>query len=459
MTATSAKLDIVILAAGKGTRMKSALPKVLHCVGGKPMLHRVIDTAQKLNPQGIHVVVGHGGAEVRASLADRRGINFVEQREQLGTGHAVQQVSDHLSADSEVLILYGDVPLIQVSTLQRTLAAAQKGFGLLTQTLEDPTGYGRIVRASGGEITEIVEQKDASPEQLKISEINTGVMALPASSLMKWVPLLSNANAQKEYYLTDLIAIAASEQVAIESAEPDYAWEPQGVNNRLQQAELERHLQSFNASTLMSEGLQLADPGRFDLRGSLKVGSDCSIDVNCIIEGDVVLEDRVEIGAGCILRDCKIGKNTKIAAYSLVDSSTIGEDATIGPFARLRPGSQLADHTKIGNFVETKKAIIGEGSKVNHLSYVGDTKMGAGVNVGAGSITCNYDGVNKHLTEIEDGAFIGSNSALVAPVKVGKNATIGAGSTISRPAPDDALTLSRAKQTTLPDWKRPKKTP
>ena len=463
----SNSLEVIVLAAGKGTRMKSALPKVLHPIAGKAMVHHVVDTALALNPNTIHLVVGHGAQAVRDSFdttnwkeklkAAHCTINFVEQTEQLGTGHAVMQAAPHLSEQGVALILYGDVPLIKQNTLRQVVSATNSGLSLLTQILADPTGYGRIKRNEEKKITAIVEQKDASEPELAIQEINTGVMALACDKLKSWLPKLSNNNAQKEYYLTDLVGLAADDQVGIHAVHPQFAWEPQGVNNRVQQAELERALQTDQANILMADGLYLSDPKRFDLRGALSFGSDCSIDVNCVIEGDVRLGDDVSIGPFCYLKNCTIDSGSNIAAYTSIDDSSLGKHTNVGPYARLRPGTTLADQAKIGNFVETKKARIGKGSKVNHLSYVGDTEMGEEVNVGAGTITCNYDGVNKHKTTIEDDVFIGSNSALVAPLTLKKGATIGAGSTITRTTPENTLTLTRAKQLSLPDWKRPTK--
>ena len=464
-------LEVIILAAGKGTRMKSALPKVLHHIAGKPMLHHVVDTALQLKPEAIHVVVGHGAEQVKESFkatsdADSLEdeitranckLHFAEQTEQLGTGHAVMQASSNLKQDSKVLILYGDVPLLRKKTLQKVVDSVEESFTLLTQILTDPTGYGRIKRDDSENILSIVEQKDASTSELAIQEINTGVMALPSDKLNEWLPKLSDDNAQNEYYLTDLIALAARSDTPIQAINPSEQFEPQGVNNRVQQAELERAYQLNCAKELMMQGLYLSDPARVDVRGKVTFGSDCKVDVNCIFIGHVELGDNVQIGPSCILENCKIGSGSKIAAFSSIDDSELGENVAVGPYARLRPGTRLANKTKIGNFVETKKAVIGEGSKVNHLSYIGDTKMGTGVNVGAGTITCNYDGVNKHLTHIEDDVFVGSNSSIVAPVTLSQGSTIGAGSTITRTTPEHTLTLTRAKQLSLPEWKRPKK--
>lgn len=449
-------LEIIILAAGKGTRMRSDKPKVLHTLAGKPFLEHVLDRSAELNADKVHVIIGHGADMVREALAGRD-VNFVEQTEQLGTGHAVLQVLPHLNPESDTLILYGDVPLTKTDTLAELRAkVSDSSMGLLTVNLADPNGYGRIVRTNGS-VTAIVEQKDANPEQLKIDEVNTGVMAVKSAHLAKWLPTLSNDNAQGEYYLTDIIAMSSADDIAIETAQPKDEYEVLGVNNRLQQAELERIFQRQVAEELMVAGATLLDPARLDCRGSIEVGRDCVIDVNCVFEGKVVLGNNVHIGPNCVISDSTIGDGTVILANSILEESTLAENCNIGPFARLRPGSQLASKAKIGNFVETKKAVIGEGSKVNHLSYVGDAEIGAGVNIGAGTITCNYDGVNKSKTTIEDGAFIGSNSALVAPVTVGKNATVGAGSIVTKNSEEGDLIIARAKQSNIKGWARPVK--
>lgn len=449
-------LEIIILAAGKGTRMRSDKPKVLHTLAGKPFLEHVLDRSTELNADKVHVIIGHGADMVREALAGRD-VNFVEQTEQLGTGHAVLQVLPHLNPESDTLILYGDVPLTKTETLAELRGkVTDSAMGLLTVNLADPNGYGRIVR-SNGSVTAIVEQKDAKPEQLKIDEVNTGVMAVKSAHLAKWLPALSNENAQGEYYLTDIIAMSCADDIAIETAQPKDEYEVLGVNNRLQQAELERIFQRQVAEELMVAGATLLDPARLDCRGSIEVGRDCVIDVNCVFEGKVVLGNNVHIGPNCVISDSTIGDGTVILANSILEESTLAENCNIGPFARLRPGSKLANKAKIGNFVETKKAVIGEGSKVNHLSYVGDAEIGAGVNIGAGTITCNYDGVNKSKTTIEDGAFIGSNSALVAPVTVGKNATVGAGSIVTKNSDEGDLIIARAKQSNIKGWARPVK--
>ncbi|MEH6576195.1 MAG: bifunctional UDP-N-acetylglucosamine diphosphorylase/glucosamine-1-phosphate N-acetyltransferase GlmU [Amphritea sp.] len=450
-------LDIVILAAGQGSRMKSSLPKVLHKVGGKPMVQHVIDAATSIGDNQIHVVIGHGAEKVESQLQSQ-GVKFALQAEQLGTGHAVAQAMPNVTSDGVVLVLYGDVPLTRTETMAELVKIAARGqFGLLTVQLDNPTGYGRIVRSDVGDVVAIVEQKDATTEQLAITEVNTGILALPAALLKEWIPQLSSNNAQGEYYLTDIIAMAAQESVRIEAIQPHTEQEVQGVNNRIQQAELERWYQQQQAEALMLQGASLADPARLDIRGEVSVGHDVSIDINVILEGKVEIGDNVTIDANCIIKDSVIGSGSYIKANSMLDDAVLGSGCDIGPFARLRPGSRLADKAKVGNFVEIKKANIGEGSKVNHLTYIGDAEIGSGVNVGAGTITCNYDGVNKSKTEIGDGAFIGSNSSLVAPVKIGAGATIGAGSTITKQIEVDQLAVTRAKQINVNNWQRPAK--
>jgi bifunctional UDP-N-acetylglucosamine pyrophosphorylase/glucosamine-1-phosphate N-acetyltransferase len=449
-------LEIVILAAGKGSRMKSAVPKVMHRLAGKPLLQHVVEKARNLAPRTIYLVVGHG-AEMVNTYFSQKDIHSVVQAQQMGTGHAVAQVLEHLDDASHVLILYGDVPLIQQKTLETLIdKVSDDSMGLLTVNLDDPTGYGRIVREAGA-VTAIVEHKDATDAQLSICEVNTGVMAVKACYLKQWLPQLTTANAQGELYLTDIIAMAANQGIEIVSAQPTYPWEVLGVNNRRQQADLERIYQLQYANDLMEQGVTLLDPARFDCRGSLICGRDCVIDINCIFEGDVVLGDGVSIGPNCVVSDSQIGNFTVIKANCIIDNALIQGDCDIGPFARLRPGSQLAESAKIGNFVETKNAIIGKGSKVNHLSYIGDAELGEAVNVGAGTITCNYDGANKHKTKIGDDVFIGSNTALVAPIVIEDGATIGAGSTITRKVDKGELVLSRAKQKTVEGWQRPVK--
>ena len=450
------RLDVVVLAAGQGTRMRSTLPKVLHRLAGKPMVCHVLDTARELEAQRLHVVVGHGAEQVREALAEYP-LHFALQAEQKGTGHAVAQSMDGLG-DGKVLILYGDVPLIRRETLAALLAqVSETRMGLLSVMLDDPTGYGRIVRDTNDEVVAIVEQKDASASELAIHECNTGIMAMTATQLRRWLPQLSANNTQGEYYLTDVIAMAAAEGVAIATAQPVEPLEVEGVNNRLQLARLERAYQGRIAEELMLQGVALYDPSRIDVRGRLRCSHDVEIDVGCVFEGDVELGEGVRIGAHCVIRNSRIGAETVIEPHSVIDTAVVAGHSHIGPFARLRPGTRLAAGVKIGNFVETKNAELGEGSKINHLSYVGDARLGRDVNVGAGTITCNYDGANKHVTEIGDDAFIGSNTALVAPVSVGSGATIGAGSTISRDVPDGALGVSRARQLNKPDWVRPTK--
>ncbi|SDK41996.1 bifunctional UDP-N-acetylglucosamine diphosphorylase/glucosamine-1-phosphate N-acetyltransferase GlmU [Microbulbifer yueqingensis] len=449
-------IDIVILAAGKGTRMRSDLPKVLHPIGGTPMLGRVIETAQQLGDVEITVVVGHGAELVRARFADS-GVRFVEQTEQLGTGHAVAQAIPNFRPGATVLVLYGDVPLVKTGTLQSLLSSSDKGPALLSVEMANPAGYGRIVRDDAGRVLEIVEEKDADADTLAIREVNTGILAAPAELLARWLPELSSDNAQGEYYLTDVIARSVSEDIAVTGVRASDPLEVAGVNSRAQQAQMERALQHGRALALMNAGVTLLDPARFDLRGRLDCGTDVSIDINCVFEGEVVLGDGVQVGPNCILKNCRLAAGTRVEANSIIEDAQVGEACTIGPFARLRPGTELADGAKVGNFVETKKARIGRGSKVNHLSYVGDAQVGEQVNIGAGTITCNYDGVNKSLTEIGDGAFIGSNSSLVAPVKVGAGATVGAGSTITREVPDEELAVARGKQRNVSGWQRPVK--
>ncbi|MBB3190053.1 bifunctional UDP-N-acetylglucosamine diphosphorylase/glucosamine-1-phosphate N-acetyltransferase GlmU [Halomonas cerina] len=447
-------LDVVILAAGQGTRMRSSLPKVLHRLAGKPMVRHVIDTAAGLEAARTHVVVGHGAAHVREALADCR-VHFVVQAEQKGTGHAVAQALDGLG-EGKVLVLYGDVPLIRRETLAGLLERVDEHhLGLLTVTLDDPTGYGRILRDEAGEAVAIVEHKDASEAERTVRECNTGIMAMTAGQLKRWLPRLSADNAQGEYYLTDVIAMAAAEGVKIATAEPCRPLEVEGVNNRAQMARLERAYQRDIAEALMARGVALLDPERLDVRGTLTCGHDVEIDVGCVFEGDVELGEGVRIGSHCVIRDSHIGAETVVEPHSVIEGAVVAGLNRIGPFARLRPGSRLAVHARVGNFVETKNAEVGEGSKINHLSYVGDARLGRDVNIGAGTITCNYDGVNKHRTEIGDEAFIGSNTALVAPVSVGKRATVGAGSTISKDVADNALAVSRGRQVSKADWPRP----
>lgn len=450
-------LHVVILAAGKGTRMYSSMPKVLHTIAGKPMVSHVIETAQALSAEKIHLVYGFGGDQLQNRLSDAP-VQWVEQREQLGTGHAVLQALPAIPDEADVLILYGDTPLIHKETLQALLAAKPaQGVGLLTVALDNPTGYGRIVRDAADRIVGIVEQKDASADQLKIQEVNTGVMVANAGQMKQWLARVGNQNAQGEYYLTDVIGMAASEQHVVQGVKARQEAEVQGANNHLQLAALERYYQKTQAETLMMQGVHLMDPTRFDLRGSLTCGQDVSIDVNVIIEGTVVLGHRVVIGAGCVLKDCTIADDSIISPYTVMESSTLAEGCTVGPFTRLRPGAQLGAKAHVGNFVEMKNARLGDGSKAGHLSYLGDSDIGKDVNIGAGTITCNYDGANKHKTVIGDNVFVGSDTQLVAPVTVAEGATLAAGSTITRDVGPNELVLTRVKQTHITGWQRPTK--
>lgn len=446
----------VILAAGKGTRMYSNLPKVLHTLAGKSMAKHVIDTCGDLGASHIHLVYGHGGDTMQQVLADEP-VSWVLQAEQLGTGHAVNQASPGLADNEKVLILYGDVPLISGDTLTNLLdAQPDGGIALLTVVLDNPTGYGRIVRRNGP-VVAIVEQKDASEEQKLIKEINTGVMVANGGDLKRWLGQLKNENSQGEYYLTDIIAIAHDEGRAVEAVHPVNPIEVEGVNNRIQLARLERAYQAMQAERLLEQGVMLRDPSRFDLRGKLQCGTDVEIDVNVIIEGNVSIGNNVLIGTGCVLKDCEIDDNSVIRPYSVIEGATVGEDCTVGPFTRLRPGAELVGDSHVGNFVEMKKSRLGRGSKANHLTYLGDADIGERVNIGAGTITCNYDGVNKFKTEIGDDVFVGSDTQLIAPVKIGKGATIGAGATINRDIGEGELVITRAPARTIKGWKRPVK--
>lgn len=447
-------LHVVILAAGKGTRMYSKLPKVLHEIGGEPMVARVIDTARSLNPAGIHVVIGHGKEMVREKV--KRDVNWVEQTEQLGTGHAVKMALPHLPSEGRTLVLYGDVPLTDTATLEALLEAAGSEVGLLTDVLDNPAGYGRIIR-EGGKVVAIVEEKDANPEQKAVKETNTGILVLPNAKLESWLNSLSSNNAQGEYYLTDLIALANADGIAVRPVQVAASYLAAGVNNKVQLAELERIFQTNQAQALLTAGVTLRDPARFDLRGRLKHGQDVVIDVNVVLEGEVELGDNVEIGANCVIKNAKIGAGTKIAPFSSLENCEIGAAAAIGPYARLRPGAKLADEVHIGNFVEVKNTVMGKGSKANHLTYLGDAEIGSQTNIGAGTITANYDGVNKHKTFIGDDVRIGSNVVLVAPVSLGNKVTIGGGSTITKNCEDNTLVLARARQTIIEGWVRPEK--
>lgn len=449
-------LHIIILAAGKGTRMYSKLPKVLHQIGGKTMLEHVIDTAAQLNPQSINVVIGHGKEQVLQTLSHKN-VNWVEQTEQLGTGHAVKSALPHIPTHGKTLVLYGDVPLIDVATLQDLLAQAGDNVGLLTDVPENPTGLGRIIRNDSGSVVAIVEEKDATAEQKAIREINTGILLLPNAHLAKWLNALNANNAQGEYYLTDLIGLANGDNVAVVPLAVRASYLAAGVNNKMQLAELERIFQRQQANILLQQGVTLRDPARFDLRGSLKAGQDVVIDVNCVFEGENVLGDDVQIGANCVIKNAKIGAGTVVAPFSHFENCEIGMNAQIGPFARLRPQAVLADEVHIGNFVEVKNSTLGKGSKANHLTYLGDATIGSKTNIGAGTITANYDGVNKYKTVIGDEVRIGSNTVLVAPVTVGDKATTAAGSAITRDCEPNKLVIARSRQTTIEHWVRPEK--
>ena len=449
-------LHVVILAAGKGTRMRSSLPKVLHPVAGRPMVSHVIDTAHQLGAEAIHLVYGHGGELLQQRLNDAQ-VTWVLQAEQLGTGHAVAQAVSQLGTAGQTLVLYGDVPLTTVNTLKRLLQAGKDGLSVLTVNLDNPTGYGRIVRDAAGNMVSIVEEKDATTEQKAIREVNTGIMAIPTARLGEWLGKLKNDNAQGEYYLTDIVALAVAEGLPVRTAQPEGEWEVLGVNSKVQLAELERQHQRNLADQLLVAGVRLADPARIDVRGELSHGRDVSIDVGCVFEGKVELGDAVEVGPYCVLKNVKVGAGTRIAAFCHFEDAVIGPDGVLGPYARLRPGTELGPEVHIGNFVEVKKSRIAAQSKANHLAYIGDAEIGQRVNVGAGTITCNYDGANKHLTVIEDDVFIGSDTQLVAPVRVGRGATLGAGTTLTKDAPPETLTVSRAKQLSLAGWQRPQK--
>lgn len=452
-------LSIVILAAGQGKRMKSDLPKVLQPLAGRPILSHVLDTAKSLHADAIHVVYGHGGEKVRQALAAEP-VSWVLQAEQFGTGHAVAQAMPSIPEDHNVLILYGDVPLVRQPTLQHLLEqCSDKAMAMLSVVLADPTGYGRVVRDNAGNVVRIVEQKDANTKERAICEVNTGLMAVPASQLRKWLADLKNDNAQGEYYLTDIIVMAVRSGMKVNAVVAPTEVEVLGVNDKVQLAQLEGALRAERARELMIDGVTLADPARIDIRGKVTVGRDVFIDVNAVLVGDIELGDRVRIGPNCYLRDCRVEADTEIHPNCVIDRATIGPRNVIGPFARIRPESVLHDDVHIGNFVEVKKSEMGTGSKANHLTYLGDATVGRNVNVGAGTVTVNYDGVNKFRTEIGDGAFIGSGSMLVAPIKIGANANTGAGSTLTKDAPEGKLTLARARQVTIDGWKRPQKPP
>ncbi|KMQ80734.1 N-acetylglucosamine-1-phosphate uridyltransferase [Candidatus Burkholderia pumila] len=450
-------MNIVILAAGMGKRMRSALPKVLHPLAGRPLLSHVIDTARTLSPTRLVVVIGHGANKVRETV-DAPDVQFAVQDKQLGTGHAVQQALPLLDPSVPTLVLYGDVPLTRASTLKRLVDAAHGGsYGVLTVEVDNPTGYGRMVRNAKGDVMKIVEQKDASPDELEITEINTGIIVTPTRQIEAWLASLKNDNAQGEFYLTDVVERAIESGVVVVTAQPDTEWETLGVNNKMQLAELERVHQRNVAYVLLESGVKLADPARIDVRGTLECGADVSIDVNCVFEGKVTIGDGVTIGPNCVIRDASIGAGTRVDAYTHIEGGVTGEKVVLGPYARLRPGAKLGNEAHVGNFVEVKNAMLGHGSKANHLTYIGDADIGARVNIGAGTITCNYDGANKFRTVIEDDVFVGSNTQLVAPVRVGCGVTIAAGTTVWKDVGENKLVLNEKKQISRNDYVRPAK--
>ena len=453
----SQALHVVILAAGEGTRMKSDLPKVLQPLAGRPLLSHVLETARSLGPARTHVVYGSGGAAVIDAFAEYPDINWVMQEQRLGTGHAVKQALPDVPVDAQVMVLYADHPLVGEALLRDLLAAPAGTLPVITMELEDPTGYGRIVRDSGGRISAIVEEKDATDSQRGIREVNSGMLRADATQLAGWLDRITDDNVQREFYLTDIFALAHADGIEIPAVLAPQAEDLLGANDRLQLAGLERRYQQRQAERLLQQGVTLLDPSRVDIRGQVSAGRDVIIDINTVFEGQVELADGVRIGPGCVIRDCSLGPATEVYPHSVLDGVVTGKSCHIGPFARLRPGTRLDNEVRVGNFVETKQAHLGDGSKANHLSYLGDSEIGRQVNIGAGTITCNYDGANKHRTEIGDGAFIGSDSQLVAPVKVGEDATVGAGSTITKDVPAGELAVSRSRQTTVKGWKRPKK--
>jgi bifunctional UDP-N-acetylglucosamine pyrophosphorylase/glucosamine-1-phosphate N-acetyltransferase len=457
-------IDVVVLAAGQGSRMKSQLPKVLHPIAGKSMLAHVLDSAKAVKADAMHVVIGHGAEKVKSAFANEENLTWALQSEQKGTGHAVMMALDSLAAAGTTLILYGDVPLTQPQTLQTLIELANdKQLGLLTVNMVDSSGYGRIVRDVNNLVTAIVEHKDANEEQLLIKEVNTGILAVPTAKLHQWLPTLSNNNAQGEYYLTDIIAMAVKNGLTVETLQPENEQETYGVNNRQQQAELERWYQTQQVNKLMANGVTILDPSRLDIRlgskanAGLTFGNDVVIDVNVILEGEVTLGNGVEIGPNCIIKNSILAAGTKVEAFSHIEDAVVGESCVIGPYARLRPGADLAKGAKVGNFCEVKKSQIGAGAKVNHLTYIGDATIGANANIGAGTITCNYDGINKFKTEIGENAFIGSNSSLVAPVTIGANAMVAAGSTVTKDVAAEELAVARGKQRNISGWQRPLK--
>jgi bifunctional UDP-N-acetylglucosamine pyrophosphorylase / glucosamine-1-phosphate N-acetyltransferase len=449
-------LEIVVLAAGQGKRMRSQVPKVLHPLAGRPLLAHSLAAARALAPRKVVLVHGHGAERVRAAFAQEE-LEWVLQAEQLGTGHAVQQAMPRISPEAEVLIVYADVPLVRAETLRRLVDAARDGVAVLTAEVPDPTGYGRIVRSSAQSIARIVEHKDASAEELAVREINAGFMAMSARRLAGWLGKLTNRNAQKEYYLTDVVTLAVGEGLAVRAVKVDDPWEVAGVNSKRELADLERHYQRTQAQRLLEESVTLADPARIDVRGELACGTDVEIDINCVFEGKVTLADGVRIGPNCVLRNVSVGAGSEVLAFSHLEDSQVGARCRLGPYARLRPGTSLAEDVHVGNFVEVKASRVGKGSKANHLSYIGDAEIGANVNVGAGTITCNYDGASKNRTIIEDDCFIGSDTTLVAPVRIARGSYIGAGSTISKDTPAGQLTVARGRQVSVPSWKPPKK--
>ncbi|MFP6797153.1 MAG: bifunctional UDP-N-acetylglucosamine diphosphorylase/glucosamine-1-phosphate N-acetyltransferase GlmU [Pseudomonadales bacterium] len=450
------RLEVIVLAAGQGTRMQSSVPKVLHVVGGRPLLEHVINTASDLNPETLNVVVGHGRAEVEARL-ETSDVAWVDQGEQKGTGHAVIQAMDNVDPSATVLVLYGDVPLIKKTTLEQCIAAAGDGIGIVTVEMPDPQGLGRILRESDGQISAIIEEQDATEQQRTIKEVNTGILAASAATLAPLLASIETRNSQGEYYLTDVISLAASSGIKVSGVGATCPEEVQGINDRIQLAAVERHFQRREAERLMAAGVTIADPARLDLRGTLTAGQDCFIDVNVIVEGSVVIGKNVSIGPGCVVKDSELGDDVVIEANTLVDGAVIASDCHLGPFARIRPGTELAEGARIGNFVETKKAIIGAGTKANHLAYLGDSTIGAECNIGAGTITCNYDGVDKNETHIGDGVFVGTNSTLVAPLAIGDGAYVAAGSTITSKVDSEDLAVGRARQRNIQGWVPPTK--
>ena len=449
-------LEVIVLAAGRGTRMRSSLPKVLHALASKPMIHHVLDTARALEASRIHVVVGHGAELVSSAIAADDVTTYV-QSEQLGTGHAALAAAPHCQPESTVIVLFGDVPLLSSATLSRVIKAAESGPVLLAASVKDPHGYGRVIRDSNGAFERVVEQKDANVDELSVCEVNTGVLAAKSQNLNSWLARVTNDNAQGEYYLPDVLGLAVSDGYSVEVVVTDDEVETQGVNDRIQLEALERSLQIRQAEALMARGVYLADKSRFDLRGGLDCAEDVSIDVNVLIEGHVSIARGATIEANCVLKDCTIGEGAVVRAFSHIEGATVGPDCQVGPYARLRPGAELSAKAKVGNFVEVKNSHFGEGAKANHLAYVGDAEIGAGSNIGAGTITCNYDGVNKHRTELGENVFIGSNSTLVAPLSVEDNGFVAAGSTVTSPVGESELAVGRAKQRNIKGWKRPEK--